>query len=67
VGAEHEVGLVLVQHERAVGEVFDRRFVEAPLLGVGVAPLAVELLVDRICPDLAGVEVGPQRGQRFVG
>ena len=66
IRSEHEPRLALLQDEGAVRELSDRRAVEAPLVRSRIETLGVELGVDRVGSDLAGMEVAPDGDQPVV-
>src|SRR5439155_15208037 len=63
---EHEVRRTLDDDERAIGELVDWRVVEQVRARAGIDALRVELRVDRVCADLAGMELAPDRREPVV-
>ena len=59
-------GLAVEQDERAVRELVERRLVVALPSRAGVDALGVELRVDRVGSDLAGMQLAPDRGEAVV-
>ena len=66
MGAEHEPGCAVVQDEGAVWETVEGCLVVSLAVGVGVGPFVVELCVDRVGSELAGVELVPEGGEAGV-
>jgi hypothetical protein len=64
--ADDEVGLALVEDERAVGQLVDRSLVVELRPGRGSNALSVQLCIDRVRADLAGVELAPDLGEANV-
>jgi hypothetical protein len=56
---EHEERRSALEHERAVGELGERRLVEAVPACRGIDPLGVELRVDRVRARPSGVKLAP--------
>ena len=63
--AEHEVRRAVVEHDRAVRQVVERRGVEATLARDRLDPLVLESHVDRVGADVA-VEPAPERREPVV-
>ena len=63
--AEHEHRRVLVQDEGAVGKLAELGLVEPVATGLGIDPLGVEPLVDRVGAPLA-VQAEPERREPVV-
>jgi hypothetical protein len=64
--AEHHVRRTFVQDERAVRKVGERHVVQALLRRAGMDPLRVELRVDRIGSDPAGMKLALRRDEAHV-
>ena len=60
LGAEHEPRLVVLDDEGAVGKLVEPCFVAELGAACEIDAFAVQLRIDRICSDLAGVELSPE-------
>ncbi len=66
LGTEDEPWLASAQHERSVGKLVQRRTVVKLPSRAQIDALVVELFVDRVCADLTGVELAPDRAEAHV-
>jgi hypothetical protein len=66
MAAEHHVGRTFVQDERSVGKVGERGVVETLLARHRIDPLGMELRVNRVGADLAGMKFAPRRVEADV-
>jgi hypothetical protein len=52
---DDQASLTLVHYERGIRQPLVPGLVEAALAGAGVEPFSVELIVDRVSPELGGM------------